>query len=75
MRKLIGVIIFYSLTLGAYVCYADAHEFLFKPNELQEGGAKIRVRVLARHFLLTSDEVEPVDSARARFVEADKSVN
>jgi uncharacterized GH25 family protein len=50
-----------------------AHEFIIKPAQLQvESGAKLPFSILATHYFMVSEEVEPVETVTAWLVEGDK---
>jgi uncharacterized GH25 family protein len=63
------------LATGAlpYVSAVDAHEFIVKPQQLRvESGAKLPFTVLATHFFMIGEEVEPVNTVKAWVVEGEK---
>jgi uncharacterized GH25 family protein len=70
LTKLLGV-----LAIGTLPCVATihAHEFIVKPQQLQvEGGAKLPFSILATHFFMISEEVEPVNTVKAWAIEGEK---
>jgi len=63
-----------AIALLGYAPLARAHEFLIKPAQLQvESGAKLPFSILATHFFMVSEEVEPVKTVKAWVIEGDKS--
>jgi hypothetical protein len=57
----------------SWVSTLHAHEFIIKPQQLRvEGGAKLPFNILATHFFMISEEVEPVNTVKAWFVESEK---
>jgi uncharacterized GH25 family protein len=53
---------------------ASAHEFIIKPAQLHvENGSKLPFTILATHFFMVSEEVEPVKTVKAWVTEGDKS--
>lgn len=51
----------------------QAHEFIVKPQQLRvESGAKLPFNILATHFFMIGEEVEPVNTVKAWLVEGDK---
>jgi uncharacterized GH25 family protein len=70
LSKLLGV-----LATGTFPCVATihAHEFIVKPQQLQvESGAKLPLSILATHFFMIGEEVEPVHIVKAWAVEGEK---
>jgi uncharacterized GH25 family protein len=70
LTKLLGV-----LAIGTLPCVATihAHEFIVKPQQLQvESGAKLPFSILATHFFMISEEVEPVNTVKAWAIEGEK---
>jgi uncharacterized GH25 family protein len=58
----------------SFASLAGAHEFIIKPAQLQvESGAKLPSSILATHFFMVSEEVEPVKTVKAWVIEGDKS--
>jgi uncharacterized GH25 family protein len=50
-----------------------AHEFIVKPQQLRvESGAKLPFSILATHFFMIGEEVEPVQTVKAWVVEGEK---
>ncbi len=52
-----------------------AHEFIVKPQQLRvESGAKLPFDILATHFFMIGEEVEPVNTVKAWAVEGEKRI-
>jgi uncharacterized GH25 family protein len=72
LAKLLG-----ALATGTLPCVATihAHEFIVKPQQLQvESGAKLSFSILATHFFMISEEVEPVNTVKAWAIEGEKKM-
>jgi uncharacterized GH25 family protein len=70
VAKLLG-----ALAIGTLPCVSTihAHEFIVKPQQLQvESGAKLPFNILATHFFMISEEVEPVNTVKAWAIEGEK---
>jgi hypothetical protein len=53
-----------------------AHEFIVKPRQLRvESGAKLPFNLLATHFFMIGEEVEPINTVKAWLVEGDKKAS
>jgi uncharacterized GH25 family protein len=49
---------------------ANAHEFLIKPAQFYiDSGAKVPFSIMATHYFVVSEEVEPIDTVKAWVVE------
>jgi NADPH:quinone reductase-like Zn-dependent oxidoreductase len=57
----------------SWISTVHAHEFIVKPQQLRvESGAKLPFNILATHFFMISEEVEPVNTVKVWAVEGEK---
>jgi uncharacterized GH25 family protein len=78
MRKSTALVVIASplllMMIGMQIDSAHAHEFIIKPTQLRvESGAKLPFSIMATHFFMVSEEVEPVETVKAWLVEGDKT--
>ena len=72
-QLLTAVLLLLAMGTGSWISTVRAHEFIIKPQQLRvEGGAKLPFNILATHFFMISEEVEPVNTVKAWFVEGEK---
>jgi uncharacterized GH25 family protein len=59
-----------------FVSASNAHEFILKPVQFHaEPGTKLPFSVLATHFFMTSEEMEPVQTVQVWLVEGDNKTS
>jgi uncharacterized GH25 family protein len=62
------------LMIGMQIDSAHAHKFIIRPAQLRvETGVKLPFSILATHFFMVSEEVEPIETVKAWLVEGGKS--
>ena len=73
MRGLTKLLVMLATGTMPYVSNINAHEFIIKPRQLRaESGAKLPFNILATHFFMIGEEVEPLNTVKARLVEGEK---
>src|SRR5215510_15369328 len=73
MKGLNKLLVILATSTLPYVSTVDAHEFIVKPQQLRvESGAKLPFTILATHFFMIGEEVEPVNTVKAWVLEGEK---
>lgn len=73
MKGLTKLLVVLATGTLPYVSNINAHEFIVKPQQLRvENGAKLPFSILATHFFMIGEEVEPVQTVKAWAVEGEK---
>lgn len=73
MKRLNKLLVVLATSTLPYVSTVAAHEFIIKPQQLSiESGAKLPFSILATHFFMISEEVEPVNTVKAWAIEGEK---
>jgi len=73
MKRLNKLLVILATSTLPYVSTVDAHEFIVKPQQLRvESGAKLPFTILATHFFMIGEEVEPVNTVKAWLLEGEE---
>ena len=70
LTEFVGVL---AMGMFAFVTNIHPHEFIVKPQQLRvESGVKVPFSILATHFFMVGEDIEPVNTVKAWVLEGEK---